>query len=227
MFSNAAGSRSYKLYVPSLHDGQPCPLIVMLHGCTQSADDFAAGTRMNFAAETHGASSSIRSRPQAANASEMLELVQRRATKSVGGGEPSLIAGITQQIMQRLQHRSAARLRGGLSAGGAAAAIMGETYPDLYAAVGVHSGLACGAAHDMPSAFSAMRGQAVAQNGDQGRAGMQPMPTIVFHGDQDSTVHPNNGSKVIERAVGRSRIEGCNHTEDRQVRASLLAHHQV
>jgi poly(hydroxyalkanoate) depolymerase family esterase len=201
VFSNAAGSRSYKLYIPSQHDGQPCPLIVMLHGCTQSADDFAAGTRMNFAAETHRCFVVYPEQPQAANASRCWNWF-RAGDQTRGGGEPSLIAGITQQIIQDYNIDPHRVYVAGLSAGGAAAANMGEIYPDLYAAVGVHSGLACGSAHDMPSAFSAMRGQAVAQNGDQGRAGMQPMPTIVFHGDQDSTVHPNNGSKVIERAVG-------------------------
>ena len=85
---------------------------------------------------------------------------------------------------------------------GAAAAIMGKAYPDLYAAVGVHSGLPCGAAGDLPSALAAMR-----QGAPAGRAGARPagergrpVPTIVFHGDRDGTVSPRNGDQVIARA---------------------------
>jgi poly(3-hydroxybutyrate) depolymerase len=90
----------------------------------------------------------------------------------------------------------------GLSAGGATAAIVGEAYPDLYAAVGVHSGLACGVARDLPSAFAAMRGQhPVPAPKSAGEAGeFIQVPTIVFHGDRDATVHPRNGVEVIARA---------------------------
>ena len=92
----------------------------------------------------------------------------------------------------------------GLSAGGAAAAIMGSTYPDLYAAIGVHSGLACGAASDMPSAFAAMRqGRSPAREGIACQHGTSPdaaVPTIVFHGDRDTTVNPVNGDQVIAQS---------------------------
>src|ERR1700709_576687 len=90
---------------------------------------------------------------------------------------------------------------GGLSAGAAAAVIMGATYNDLYAAVGIHSGLACGAATDMPSAFAA-----VGHGGGAGRRVMSgaepPVPTIIFHGDRDTTVHPDNGGQILEQAIG-------------------------
>lgn len=198
-FSNAAASRSYKLYIPSRHDGEPSPLIVMLHGCTQSADDFAAGTRMNFAAEKRGCFVVYPEQPQAANVSKCWNWF-RSSDQARDGGEPALIAGITRKIMKDHNIDPRRVYVAGLSAGGAAAAIMGEAYPDLYAAVGVHSGLACHSAHDLPSAFSAMRGQAVPQSAGGGRIGTRPIPTIVFHGDQDSTVHPCNGTKVIKRA---------------------------
>jgi poly(hydroxyalkanoate) depolymerase family esterase len=202
-FSNSGGRRSYKLYVPTIRDAGPRPLIVMLHGCTQTADDFAAGTRMNFAAEAHGCFVVYPEQPQAANASKCWNWF-RPGDQTRGSGEPSLIAGITRQVIEAHDIDPARVYVAGLSAGGAAAAIMGEAYPDLYAAVGVHSGLACGAAHDMASAFAAMRGGGKTS---KGRAAVSPKPTIVFHGDRDATVHPCNGADVIARVADDANLE--------------------
>ena len=121
-------------------------------------------------------------------------------------GERSLIAGITRQVMREYLVDPQRVYIGGLSAGAAAAAITGATYPDLYAAIGVHSGLACGAANDLPSAFVAMRQGDLADVLETGRVspvlGNGPaVPTIVFHGDRDTTVHPRNGDHVIARSM--------------------------
>lgn len=196
-FSNSEGTRSYKLYIPAIRDFGPRPLIVMLHGCTQSADDFAAGTRMNFIAEAHGCFVVYPEQPQAANVSKCWNWF-RPGDQSRERGEPSLIAGITRQIVEAHDIDQTRVYVAGLSAGGAAAAIMGEVYADLYAAVGVHSGLACGSAHDVASAFTAMRG---GENNIKLRARVTGKPTIVFHGDKDATVHPCNGAKVIARVA--------------------------
>ncbi|WP_027544977.1 PHB depolymerase family esterase [Bradyrhizobium sp. WSM2254] len=200
-FSNAAGSRTYKLFIPSRCQGQRLPLIVMLHGCTQSPDDFAAGTRMNFLAEEQNCFVVYPEQPSGANQSKCWNWF-RTGDQRRGGGEPSMIAGITRQIMRNHVIDPKRVYVAGLSAGGAAAAIMGATYSDLYAAVGIHSGLACGAASDLPSAFAAMRqgggSKAVAD-------GKTSVPTIVFHGDRDTTVHPKNGDQIIEQSARATR----------------------
>jgi poly(hydroxyalkanoate) depolymerase family esterase len=196
-FGNQFGSRQYKLFIPSGYNGQPVPLLVMLHGCTQSPDDFAAGTRMNLAAEARNWLVAYPGQTNAANMQKCWNWFnatdQRRDS-----GEPSLIAGITRQVMHDYVVDSARIYVAGLSAGGAAAAIMGDAYPDLYAAIGVHSGLACGAARDMQSAFAVM------QKGGDGQLRSdkkRTMPTIVFHGERDATVNRRNGDAVVAQAV--------------------------
>ncbi len=225
-FASETGTRAYKLYVPSATTGakrqRPRPLIVMLHGCTQSADDFAAGTRMNFAAEEHGCLVVYPEQDASANAQKCWNWF-KPSEQQRGGGEPALIAGITRQIMREYDIDAARVYVAGLSAGGAAAAIMAETYPDLYAAVGVHSGLACGAARDLPSAFAAMSGNGPVRIGTRvSTRGVQvaehDVPTIVFHGDRDTTVHPRNGAEVVARAGGGVEVLSEASTSQHQRR---------
>jgi poly(hydroxyalkanoate) depolymerase family esterase len=216
-FSNPAGSRAYKLFIPSRYQGQPLPLVVMLHGCTQSPDDFAAGTRMNFIAEEQTCFVVYPAQRSEANQAKCWNWF-RTADQQRGKGEPSLIAGITRQIMRDYSVDPKRVYVGGLSAGAAAAAIMGATYPDLYAAIGVHSGLACGSASDLPSAFVAMRqGGLAASYASDSLSDGPTVPTIAFHGDRDITVHPSNGDQIFEQSkrttstqknVHRGRVPG-------------------
>jgi len=202
LYSNRAGSLTYKLYVPSGYCGQALPLVVMLHGCTQSPDDFAAGTRMNALAEEHTCLVAYPAQAASANASKCWNWFNP-GHQQRGQGEPSLIAGITRQVMRDYSVDPRRVYVAGLSAGAAAAVIMGITYPDLYAAVGAHSGLACGAASDLRSAFAVMRQGPAARRSDSvpgdGKY-WRIVPMIVFHGDEDTTVHPRNGDQIIEQS---------------------------
>ena len=204
-YTNQAGTRTYKLYIPSGYCGQSLPLVIMLHGCTQTPDDFAAGTRMNVLAEKEGFFVVYPAQATPANQSKCWNWF-KATDQHRDRGEPSIIAGITRQIVSTYHLNHGRVYVAGMSAGGAMAMIMGVSYPDLYAAIGVHSGLAYGSAHDLPSAHAVMQhGETTARQrttrtpaaGMDGRI----IPTIVFHGDRDTTVHPRNGDQILAQWV--------------------------
>ena len=208
-FSTRAGARDYKLYVPSGHHGQALPLVVMLHGCTQTPDDFASGTRMNAAAELKPCLVLYPAQAQRANSGRCWNWFKSNHQKR-DRGEPSIIGGMTREIITRYDVDPRRVYVAGLSAGGAMAAILKSTHPDLFAAAGVHSGLPYGAAHDLPSALAAMKGQ------PRWSAGRDHdlTPLIVFHGDADTTVHPRNGGEILAQAVpGSDASVSASRTE--------------
>jgi poly(hydroxyalkanoate) depolymerase family esterase len=202
-FACDAGSRKYKLYTPSCANGSARPLVVMLHGCTQDPDDFATGTGMNRLAEELNFLVAYPEQPASANQLKCWNWFNPR-DQTRGQGEPAVIAGIARQIVVE-RHADPLRVYiVGLSAGGAMAAVLGETYPDVFAGVGVHSGLHFRAASDVPSAFSAMRnpGTKVASTGAGSNPNSRKPRMIVFHGDADTTVHPSNGVRLYADACG-------------------------
>ncbi len=202
-YTNRAGTRGYKLYIPSGATGPPLPLVVMLHGCTQSPDDFAAGTRMNTLAESGDFYVVYPEQTGSANMSKCWNWFNE-GDQQRDRGEPSIIAGITHQIAATQPVDTRRIYVAGMSAGAAMAVVLGETYPELYATVGVHSGLAYGAAHDLPSAFGAMQGGGpdVARNHTPEAVDLGLIaPVIVFHGDRDGTVHQRNAEQVLNQRL--------------------------
>ena len=197
-----AGSRDYKLYIPPASFTEPLPLVVMLHGCTQNPDDFAAGTGMNDAALKRGFYVLYPAQTQHANSSRCWNWFKHNHQKR-GRGEPALLAGMTKDVMARYNIDPKRVYVAGLSAGGAMAAILGDAYPDLFAAVGVHSGLATGSATNVQTALSVMQTGAAPT---AARTTASP-PTIVFHGDKDATVNPVNGEQVLAASAGAHKPE--------------------
>ncbi len=225
LHTSAAGIRAYKLYVPSGYEGKPLPLIVMLHGCTQDPDDFARGTRMNELAQEHGFLALYPAQAQRSNNSKCWNWFQP-ADQRRGGGEPALLADMTRHVIATQAVDPDRVYVAGLSAGGAMAAILGREYPDLFAAIGVHSGLAHGAAHDIASAFAAMKGR-------PGQPRRTPpgsrdtdfhVPAIVFHGDADGTVHPSNGRQVIDDVLRASAGGATPRTRNDMASGRLFTH---
>jgi poly(hydroxyalkanoate) depolymerase family esterase len=188
---------------------------------------------MNALAEEHGLIIAYPQQSDRANSSRCWNWFQAKHQQRERG-EPSLIAGITREVAAALGTDTHRVYIAGLSAGGAMAAVMANAYPDVYAAVGIHSGLPHDAALDLPSAFAAMRGDGTPRRkrtADPKRSSRR-VPVIVFHGDSDRTVHPSNGDEVIaqasrrpadsttagereaalERSVERSRAHGRDYT---------------
>jgi poly(hydroxyalkanoate) depolymerase family esterase len=200
-FTHPAGTRTYKLYIPRGVTSQAVPLVVMLHGCTQTPDDFAAGTRMNALADRYPMLVAYPAQAVAAHPTRCWNWFAANHQLR-GQGEPALLAGLTHHLLATSNVDAGRVYVAGLSAGGAMAVVLAAAYPDLYAAVGVHSGLAYGSAGDLRSALTALqRGGAGATGAalhSVAAAGVQRrvVPLLVFHGDQDTTVHPRNADQM-------------------------------
>jgi poly(hydroxyalkanoate) depolymerase family esterase len=190
------------------------PLVCMLHGCTQDGASFAAGTMMNSAADRHGFMAVYPQQERGDNPQGCWNwfLPEHQARDA---GEPAAIAAIVRELIGTTSQWTIDARRvfvAGLSAGGAMAAILAAVYPDLFAAVGVHSGLSYGSAASLGAASTAMarggedpigHGRAVhAAMGDRAR----PVPSIVVHGGADRTVAPVNADQVLQQSMTVNRL---------------------
>ncbi|WP_299651621.1 PHB depolymerase family esterase [uncultured Tateyamaria sp.] len=202
-----AGTRAYWIYTPTSALEGATGVVMMLHGCTQTPVDFAAGTGMNRLADQNGFVVIYPAQSRGDNAQSCWNWFSRGDQRR-GRGEPAILAGLAAQVAADHGVDKEQTFVAGLSAGGAMAAILGETYPDVFAAVGAHSGLPVGAAKDVPSAFAAMGGTVLEASGKvEAGSGVR---TVVFHGSADATVHPKNGDRIVQRAmdvVGRQSVE--------------------
>ncbi|HEY6511155.1 MAG TPA: PHB depolymerase family esterase [Burkholderiaceae bacterium] len=228
VYTSPLGSRAYKLYVPGAYRAEPMPLVVMLHGCKQDPDDFAAGTRFNDLAEEQGFLVAYPAQAASANGSNCWNWFEPHA-QARAGAEPSIIAGIVGEIAKAYRVDERRVYVAGLSAGAAMAVVLGETYPDVFAAVGAHSGLPYGAAHDVASAFAAMHGGAKVAPSVSARgiasawrapSASRGVATIVFHGDLDATVALKNGSAIADQAVSNLERERGPLTREVQERTA-------
>ncbi len=207
-FANHAGERDYKLYIPSTYRaGSAAMLVVMLHGCTQDADDFATGTGMNVLAEQYACLLLYPQQSQHDNKARCWNWFSPH-NQQYGAGEPAIIAELSMKIAARYRIGPERIFIGGMSAGGAMAATMAAQYPRLYRACAIHSGLPHGAAHDLPSALAAMKGGARSRRQTAPADAAHPVPLIVFHGDRDTMVSPRNGAALIEQVLAQASHDG-------------------
>ena len=218
-YNGPAGSRPYFVYTPASYQvGTAVPLIVMLHGCTQTPADFAAGTQMDQLADQKQFIVVYPQQTSTYNQEKCWNWFDS-ADQSRGSGEPAIIAGIVQAVEQTTSqwtidtHRIYAA---GLSAGAAMTVILGATYPDIFAAIGVQSGLEYQAATSSTDAYTALR-QGGPDPARQGQAAYNAMgsaarvvPTITFHGTSDYLVYPINGEQVVRQWMQTDHLASHN-----------------
>jgi poly(hydroxyalkanoate) depolymerase family esterase len=209
-FEHNNSTHHFKIYVPSGYDGQPLPMIVMLHGAQQNPDDFAAGTQMNAAAEAQGYIVVYPEQSESANPLRCWNWF-RPADRRLESGEAAMVAALTREVMSAYNVDTTRVYVAGMSAGGAMAVNLAVTHPDLYAAAAIHSGVAFGVADEPLSALCAMndglgrvRLPVRLSNGVPQRA----VPLIVFHGDADDIVHPRNCDQISAMSQLSAGAEG-------------------
>jgi poly(hydroxyalkanoate) depolymerase family esterase len=185
LLSSADGSLRYRLFVPHDVGSRPLPLVVALHGCTQTAADFAVGTRFDEVAGARGAIVLYPQQNKSANGQACWNwFLPEHQTRD--RGEPAAILRLVDEISKRYPIDPNRRYVVGLSAGGGMAAILGEQAPDVFSGVGIMAGVALHSSHDVASAFAAMSGKSAAQG-----TGIRGLPvTAQLPGAAVGSLHP-------------------------------------
>lgn len=199
----AGGTRNYRVWIPDGYQtGSALPMILMLHGCTQNPNDFAAGTQMNLLADQYKFFAAYAEQPSSANGSNCWNwFLPEHQTRN--SGEPSVLAQIVRDVQTNYAVRADRTFVAGISAGAAMTVILGAAYPDLFAAIGVAAGLEYRAGSDVLSGVIAQQLGGPDPNAQgqiafaEMRSRARRMPLIVFHGTLDATVQPVNGAQVI------------------------------
>ena len=213
LYDGALGSLDCKLYQPAQRvSSARAPLIVMLHGCSQSVESFALGTRMNQEADLHDCLVLYPSQPRRNNPAKCWNWY-RTSNQRRDSGETGLIAEATRQVIREFNVDPKRVYVAGLSAGGAMAATLIDLYPELYAASGIHSGLPAHAANNVTSAMRAMESGASLTLLPASPPVTSLRPVIVFQGDADTTVHPSNADALLKAYQG----SGTSSTETETV----------
>jgi poly(hydroxyalkanoate) depolymerase family esterase len=197
-FESSLGTLRYKLFIPAGYRGQPLPLVVMLHGYGQRVDDFATGTEMNTYAATAECFVLYPEQPSFGLCGGCWNWFDP-AHQQRGQGDVAQIAGAVQKVMDDYAVDADKVFVAGMSAGGAMAIVLAHAYPELFSAVGCHSGLPLGCAGDSGTALRVMRDGVDVD--DIGQPGTQPVRVIVFHGDSDATVNCVNGEAIVRHSL--------------------------
>ncbi len=202
---SAAGERAYRLHLP---DGPARGLLLMLHGCLQDPEDFAAGTGMNAAAAGRGFAVAWPEQSTGDNPKRCWNWF-RSAHQERGFGEPAILAGIAEDLLLELDVPHRAVGVAGFSAGASMALVLRDTYPDIFRAVAAHSGVAPGLATNAVAGLSLMRDGARDRTSRRARR-----PTLVVHGTADDVVHPTNATCIV-RSGGPAELRihpGLGHS---------------
>lgn len=228
-YTGPEGTRRYRLFVPAgLDAGRPAPLVVMLHGCTQDPDDFARGTRFNQAASDAGV---VVAWPEQTAEHQQLKCWSwyEPAHQAARAGEPALVAGITREVMATHAIDPRRVYIAGVSAGAAMAVNTAASYPELYAAVGTHSGIPYRAASDVAHAWAVMRtgtsDPAILAYALQDALGGRAMPLIAIHGGADPVVSPVNSRQLAAQWAGVLRLQST--TPERSTTGGLAVERTV
>jgi poly(hydroxyalkanoate) depolymerase family esterase len=198
--AGATGARRFRVYQPpGIATGERLPLIVMLHGCGQDADSFAASTRMNRVAERERFVVLYPEQDRLANPQGCWDWFDTASGRAYIEAE-LILKAIDQVCMRYPVDRNRVAVAG-MSAGASMAALLVTRHPDRFKALVMHSGIPPGTAHSGLSALQAMHGRRPTLPLVATAPGSTPSdwpPLLVIHGDADAVVSPQNGRAAVQ-----------------------------